>query len=188
MLKRIGALLLLGGIGCVGQSKKQACSVTFSVVRHDLLGNTDAGLSKGDAKWYAKGLAKKYPAVCYAKSGGAALLFDVAAVHAVHHGSRTVYGSSTSTTSGTVTDESGASADINATTTTDHDRTVPTETRYLIFELDIKRLPDGSTLRRFQQSDLYARQKFTFGFGKSAHPTRALIEEAVKWLASNSAN
>jgi len=172
---------------CPAQAPSKHCAVTFSVVRHDTLGNTDVGLSKEDAKWYAKNLAKKYPDICYSGAADAELVFDFTQTRAVYHGTRTVPTGSSSTTTGTVTDESGNTADVSATTETDSSAVVPDDFDYPLVHLAIERpgtSGDATIIRRFEQKWLYEQVGFgLFKFGKGVHPYQTLLEEAVKWLA-----
>ncbi len=188
---RRGALILLAAFACAlgaQTPKPPRCSITFSVVRRDLLGNVDRGLTKDQAKWFKKSLAKKYPDVCYEPDGSGTLTFTITQTPAVYHGTRTVSESteSSSNVSGAVRDESGNAAYVDGTVKSDGsvDVPVPYEVKYGVYTLVVSN--SSGTLRTFQQGHLY--EQVALGllkFGKGVHPTRTVVEQAIKWSEGN---
>lgn len=184
-MKTVLAIMLLA-VTCSAQ-----CRTTFSVIREDTLGNIDQGLASKDADW-AHRLEKKYPDVCYAgASADATVTFFISVKPAVYQGTRTVNNTHTDTVpvSGTITDQDGNSATISGTqqVTSTTSSEVPYSVNYGIYTLYVQhRGPDGkfAVLRTFQQEGLYAVGSLLWGGGRGKHPEHAVLEDAVKWVAS----
>lgn len=192
-MKTILAVLLFTAFGA---AQTQTCKMSFVVLIEDALGNIDHGLPAKDAEWVQRSLGKKYPSVCYA--GAAAdsdITFFISIKPATYRGSRTVHDTNTNTVpvTGTITDQDGNQAAISGTqqVTTTSSSEVPYEVNYGLYTLYLQhRGPDGKygVVRAFQQEGLY--NTITFygiplgGGGRGKHPERAVIEDAVKWLAA----
>jgi hypothetical protein len=107
-----------------------------------------------------------------------------------YHGTRVVTDTEThnSPVSGTVTDQEGNTADIDATvkTTTTSSTAVPYSFDYGIYTLSVERqLPDGKyvVLHRFEQKGIYNTLYGVPLGGKGHHPAHAVIEEAAEWIS-----
>jgi len=181
-------ILSLSASNAIAQSRT-ACTY-FTVVLQDRLDNITNGLSEADQNWFQKKIAKKYPRACYADPGPAVpVVFSIRVTPAVYHGTRTVRHQSVhdDPVNGTVTGQNGNMAQVNGTvqTTTTTSEQVPVSFQYGLFTLEVRRkLDDGrfEVARRFQQKGLY---KALYGVplgGKGHHPTKAVIEQASKWI------
>ncbi len=98
---------------------------------------------------------------------------------------------SESPVTGTITDEDGNTAQVDATvettTTTTSSTAVPYSFEYGIFTLSVEqRQNDGSyvLLHRFQQKGIYHTLYGVPLGGKGHHPAHAVIEEAAQWINS----
>lgn len=180
-------------------SVPSSCRVLYSMVEQDALHNLNQGLpasgikDKNGQKWLEK-MYKRYPDVCYvAPNRGASIVFFIAATPAVYHGT-TVESQTQSTqysTSGTITNSNGNSADANANTmeTSQGYVDVPYEVDYNSFTLTVERLVvDRKTgerrymaLRRFRVDGLY-HVVYGFSWGKGKHPITNVMEEAIQWI------
>jgi hypothetical protein len=163
----------------------------FTVVVRDKLNNVKQGLSADDVKWFQKSFAKKYPGACYADPApNVPVVFYVTVTPDVYHGTRIVNRTSnhSNPVTGTVTDESGSTSQVNGTveTTTTSSTAVPYSVDYGIYTLSVERRRDDGkfdVLHRFQQKGLY---NTLYGIplgGKGYHPLHAVIEDATKWVS-----
>jgi hypothetical protein len=171
-----------------------SCKVLYSMVTEDSLHNINQGLlasgfkEKDGFKWLEK-MYKKYPDVCYvAPNTRESIVFFIIATPAVYHGTqiRTQTHNTESTTSGTVRDDDGNRANIDATTTgtTTSSVAVPYEVEYNSFTLTVERkAPDAAfeALRRFRVDGLY-NTAYGFSWGKGKHPIQNVMEDAIKWI------
>jgi hypothetical protein len=170
---------------------KSSC-IYFTVVMKDRLDNVKQGLSADDVKWFQKKLAKKYPGVCYAEPASTVpVVFYVTVTPDVYHGTRVVNNTSTQSNpvSGTVTDSSGNTSQVNGTveTTTTTSTAVPYSVPYGIYTLSVeRRTSDGKfdVVHRFQQRGLYGTLYGIPLGGRGHHPVHAVIEDAAKWVSS----
>jgi hypothetical protein len=192
-MNRVAAGLVLIVLASPAWAKKhlptRTCRTQFTVVQEDYLKNITQGLSKKQVKWFEKKIEKKYPDVCYvAPARDVPLVFFIVDTPAVYHGSRVETHEETHDTpvTGTVTDEDGNESDIHGsmTTATTTSTAVPYTAHYGIYTLTVEtREGPGKwkARRRFQQGGLY---HLVYGvpMGKGHHPTRTVIEEAVKWV------
>ena len=193
MLKYLALLL----ISCIPLSAEtsQSC-IQFSVVMQDTLKNFKQGLSPDDQKWFREKVEKKSPSVCYVDPApGVTLVFVITVTPDTYHGTRIVDNTSTHTSdspvTGTIRDQDGNTANIDATVTTTSTTTtstaVPYSFEYGIYTLSVERQQrDGSyvVLHRFQQRGIY---HTLYGIplgGKGHHPAHAVIEEAAEWINS----
>ena len=174
---------------------KSSCT-PFTVVTQDKLGNVKQGLSTDNLKWFQKKVATKYPGVCYAEPAPTvAIVFYITVTPDVYHGTRVVENTSTQSNpvSGTITDQSGNTAQISGTeqTTTTSSTAVPYAVQYGIFTLAVEqRRSDGKfdVVHRFQQKGLY---NTLYGIplgGKGHHPVHTVIEDAAKWVNAGGLN
>lgn len=177
-----------------------SCKVLFSMVYEDPLHNFNQGLlasgfkEKDALKWLDK-TYKKYPDVCYVGPNTTeSIVFFIAATPAVYHGTRVVTQThnTQSTTSGTITDDGGNSADVNATSTgtTESSVAVPYDVNYNSYTLTVERkTADGKfeALRRFQVEGLY-HYAYGFSWGKGKHPIANAMEDAIKWIHDGGLN
>lgn len=195
-----------------------SCKVSYYVIQEDTLHNINQGLlavfsttgtvsgserspkkALKDAQDWLKKMAKKYPDVCYVSANEQETIeFVILTNRAVYHGTSVqTYSSptsSTSTTTGTLTDDEGNSASIDAQTettgTTSSSVGVPYETPYNVLTLTVERKrPDGhfEPLRRFQMSSLHP-VIYGISFGKGKHPIANVMEEAIKWIHEGGLN
>ena len=173
-----------------------SCKVLYSMAEEDPLHNINQGLlasgfkEKDGLKWLKK-MYKKYPDVCYvAPNTKESLVFFIIESPAVYHGTRVVTQThkTQSNTTGTVTDNDGNTADINADTTgtTKSSVAVPYDVNYTSFTLTVeKKIADGhfQALRRFQTDDSYKP-----AWGARRHPILFVMEEAIKWIHNGGLN
>jgi hypothetical protein len=164
------------------------------MVSEDTLQNINQGLlasgfkEKDGLKWLEK-MYKKYPDVCYvAPNTRESIVFLIIATPAVYHGTQieTQTHNTRSTTSGTVTDSEGNSADIDATSTgtTESSVAVPYEVNYSSFTLTVERKAGNGNfvaLRRFRVEGLY-HYAYGVSWGKGKHPIANVMEDAIKWI------
>jgi len=122
------------------------------------------------------------------------IVFVIVATPAVYHGTRieTETHDTQSNTTGTITDDQGNSADINATTTgtAQSSVAVPYEVQYDFFTLTVeKRLAEGKfeALRRFKVDGLY-HYAYGFSWGKGKHPIANVMEDAIRWIHEGGLN
>jgi hypothetical protein len=164
----------------------------FTVVVRDKLNNVKQGLSPDEVKWFQKSFAKKYPGVCYADPAPTVpVVFYVTVTPDVYHGTRVVNRTTnhSNPVSGTVTDESGGTSQINGTveTTTTSSTAVPYSVDYGIYTLSVERRRDDGkfdVLHRFQQKGLYNTLYGVPLGGRGYHPLHAVIEDATKWVGA----
>lgn len=188
MLSRIA----LGSLLCVSAAAQTSppC-IQFSVMTEDTLQNVKAGLSPENQKWFQEKIHKKYPTLCYVEpSASVPLMFVVIITPDTYHGTRIVTDTETheNPVSGTITDQDGDTADIDATvkTTTTSSTAVPYSFDYGIYTLTVEKPQKDGTylaLRRFQQKGIY---ETLYGIplgGKGHHPFHAVIEEAAEWVS-----
>ena len=177
-----------------------SCIVFFSMVEEDSLHNMNQGLEaagikqKDGLKWLEK-MGKKYPEVCYVTPNTREnVVFFITATPAVYHGTRVITQShnTQSNTTGTVTDNEGNSANVDATTTgtSESSVAVPYDVNYNSYLLTIeRRLPNDQfqAVRRFKIEGLY---HFAYGFtwGKGKHPLTNVMEDAIKWIHDGGLN
>lgn len=188
------------------------CKVSYYVIQEDTLHNINQGLlavssttgtvsgsekspkkALKDAQNWLKKMAKKYPDVCYVPANAQETVeFVIVTNRSIYHGTsvetRSSPTSSSSTTTGTVTDDEGNTASVDAQTdttgTTSSSVAVPYETPYNILTLTVERKkPDGhfEPLRRFQMNSLHP-VVYGISFGKGKHPIANVMEEAIKWI------
>lgn len=122
------------------------------------------------------------------------VVFFITATPAIYHGTRVITQShnTESNTTGTVTDNEGNSANVDATTTgtTESSETVPYEVNYNSYMLTIeRRAPDGhfQAVRRFKIEGLY-HLAYGFSWGKGKHPLTNVMEEAIQWIHDGGLN
>jgi hypothetical protein len=197
--------LLLGAISFVqaqhvSTSIPASCKVLYSMVEEDDLHNVNQGLlatgikQKEGLKWLEK-MYKKYPDVCYvAPNTKESVVFFIVATPAVYHGTQveTQTHQTQSSTTGTVTDNEGQSADVNAssTGTTQSSVAVPYEVNYHSYTLTIeKKTADKhfEPVRRFRLEGLY-HYAYGFSWGKGKHPIANVMENAIKWIHDGGLN
>lgn len=161
-----------------------SCKTFYSIVQRDVLGNLTQGAPKNDLKWVQSDLQKKYPTACYAPPDPSitTVLF-ISVERAVYNGTQTVTHNSSS--HGTVSDTSGDVGSYHGTNTSAQE--VPYSVDYGRFMLTVESIGQDSKVtvrRRFQQDGLYSTMYGIPLGGRGHHPTKALIEDAVKWIAS----
>lgn len=204
---RLILLCLFVGLRATAQTIKSdeptlpaSCKVLFSMVEEDSLHNLNQGIvaagikQKDGLKWLEK-MYKKYPDVCYvAPNTQESVVFFITATPAVYHGTRVITQShnTQSNTTGTVTDNDGNSADLDATTTgtTESSVAVPYEVNYNSYMLTIeRRLPNEQfrAVRRFKIEGLY-HVTYGFSWGKGKHPLANVMEDAIKWIHDGGLN
>lgn len=176
---------------CISAAAQTSLPCTqFSVITQDTLKNVKQGLSLDDQKWFREKVEKRNPSVCYVDPApSVSLVFVIIVTPDTYHGTRVVTDTETheNPVSGTITDNEGNSADIDATvkTTTSSSTAVPYSFEYGIYTLSVERQQkDGSylALHRFQQRGIY---HTLYGIplgGKGYHPARAVIQEAAEWI------
>jgi hypothetical protein len=187
-------LVLLGiTVVVVAKSKdngRPPCATTYSVIEEDKLGNVQQGISNPkNLKWADKNLQKKYPDVCYvAPAPSVKTVFVITVAPATYHGTRVETDTSTTPTSGTVSDTSGQqTGTYEGTQTTTSSTAVPYSFEYGKFLLTIETYgSDGKPVvrRRFLQNGIYRTMYGVPLGGRGHHPAKALIEDAVKWIHS----
>jgi len=183
------------------------CSVLYSVLQRDELGNVQEGLANAKkVKWAGKDLEKKYPDVCYLETDQERarhpptfeiingdpppppmeVTFWITVTPATYHGTRVVTTTNQGPQSGTVNDTGGEQiGTYQGTTTSTSSTAVPYSFEYGKFMLIIEEVtPDGKAIPRhiFQQDGIY---RVIYGIplgGRGHHPVEALIEDAVKWI------
>ncbi|HUK23066.1 MAG TPA: hypothetical protein VLV49_00700 [Terriglobales bacterium] len=201
------SVCLLGGLISLsrGQDANKlkvpaSCKVLYSMVEEDALHNINQGLiasgfkEKGGLKWLEK-MYKKYPDVCYVSPNTKeSVVFFIIATPAVYHGTRveTETHNTQSTTTGTVSDNEGNTADVNTNTTgtTEDSVAVPYEVNYNSFTLTVERkTKDGhfEPLRHFKVDGLY-RSLYGLSWGKGKHPIANVMEDAIKWIHEGGLN
>ncbi len=173
------------------------CQVLFTLVQADALGNVQQGFTPDQLEWFENKLQEKYANVCYAPpEPDVRLAFFVSVKEDTYYGSRVATTTSThdSPVSGTITDESGNSADISGTETTTSESSVavPYSFPYGIFTMTLmepSKTPtwvgagtDIRTLHVFQQRGIYRGFSRKISWGKGKHPVQTLVQEAVKWI------
>ncbi|MGA8530917.1 MAG: hypothetical protein WB622_14470 [Acidobacteriaceae bacterium] len=166
-----------------------ACTVRYTIIQRDQLGNIQQGVGAAKVvKWLTGDLEKKFPDVCYAApdpSVGTVLFITV--TPATYHGTQIV--STRGSQSGTVTDDDGDTANYSGTTTSS--TAVPYSFEYGRYLLTVESMgPNNSvTVRhRFQQDGIY---RTLYGIplgGRGHHPEKALVEDAVKWIHQGGLN
>jgi hypothetical protein len=91
------------------------------VITQDTLKNVKQGLSLDDQKWFREKVEKRNPSVCYVDPApSVSLVFVIIVTPDTYHGTRVVTDTETheNPVSGTITDNEGNSADIDATVKT----------------------------------------------------------------------
>ncbi|HUA98917.1 MAG TPA: hypothetical protein VMA34_11370 [Terracidiphilus sp.] len=170
------------------------------MAEEDALHNVNQGLlaagikEKDGLKWLEK-MYKKYPDVCYvAPNTTESIVFFIIATPAVYHGTRveTQTHNTQSSTTGSVTDDEGNSANVNATTTgtTESSVAVPYDVNYDSFTLTIERKTGNNhfeAVRRFKVDGLY-HYAYGFSWGKGKHPIANVMEDAIKWIHDGGLN
>jgi len=171
-----------------------SCKVLYSMMTEDSLHNINQGLlasgfkEKEGLKWLEK-MYNKYPDVCYvAPNTRESIVFYIIATPALYHGARVVTQThnTESTTNGTISDNDGNRANINATSngTTSSSVSVPYEVNYNSFTLTVERKEGAEKfepLRRFRVDGLY-NTAYGFSWGKGKHPIANVMEDAIKWI------
>jgi hypothetical protein len=183
-------LLLALVSGAFGKNKdngRPPCATTYSVVQQDSLGNVQQGLAKPkNIEWADKDLEKKYPDVCYsAPARSVKTVFVITVTTATYHGTRVETNTQTTPTSGTVSDSEGNTATYEGTQTSTSSTAVPYSFDYGVYSLTVETFgTDGKPVarHRFQQKGIYHTMYGVPLGGRGHHPTRALIEDAVKWI------
>lgn len=201
MKKLISACLLASFAPLLhGQTPKaeipSSCKVLYSMAEEDTLHNINQGLlasgfkEKDGLKWLKK-MYKKYPDVCYvAPNTNESIEFFIVETPAVHHGTQvlTQTHKTQANTTGTVSDDDGntASIDANTTGTTKSSVAVPYDENYTSFTLTVeKKMADRhfQALRRFQTDDFYKP-----AWGERRHPVSFVMEEAIHWIHKGGLN
>jgi hypothetical protein len=200
-MKPIMVLLILIVLPVSAAAKKPTptCNVKFAIVYIDYLDNTYHRLEEKTRKDVENKLSK-FGDVCYVpEEENAEYIFFIHTKPATYHGVRTTETTSTNTNSnpvnGTITDQSGNTANINGTidttTTTTSSSSVPYQVDYNVFILNIlKPRKDASgqtaytTIHTFDQKGLY-KTMYGVGYGKGKHPLANVIDAATKWLREN---
>ena len=100
------------------------------MVTGDTLNNVKQRLSTDDVKWFEKTFAQKYPGICYAEPAPTIpIVFNITVTPDVYRGARFINQTATHSDpiNATVTDPTGASAQVNDTvqTTTTSSTAVP---------------------------------------------------------------
>lgn len=192
-MSRKPALFLMGLLAssCFAQGQQPGgkCQYNFTVVREDALHNVTEGLSKNQRKWFEKKIQEKYPDVCYeAPDSTIRIVFFITDTPSVYHGTRVITSQQTESNpvDATVTDDSGNTSQVSGrmTTTSHSSYSVPYSVKYGIYMLTVELKQSNGTFKpvhRFQQDGLY-RRVYGIPFGKGHHPTRAVVEAAVKWI------
>lgn len=193
-LKRAGLLLIAGLFALPTLAAKHGtaapCQTNFTVVQQDALKNIRQGLSQEQMKWFDKKLREKYPDVCYVAPGpDVRLVFYIIVTPDVYHGTRVETDTEThnNPVNGTITDQNGDTADVSGTVqaTTTSSTAVPYTVHYGIYTLTIETsegLDHWKARHRVQQRGLYSTLAGIPLGGKGHHPTRTVIEEAMKWV------
>jgi len=187
-------LLLLTVAPTLGQAANPeipaSCKVLYSMTEEDTLQNINQGLlasglkEKDGLKWLQK-MYKKYPDVCYvAPNTRESVVFVIIETPAVRRGTRVESQTNkvSSETTGTITDNEGNTAhlDADSTGTKESSVTVPYEVNYNYFTLAIERKrPDGhfEAIRRFRVDDSYVT-----AWGRGKHPITNVMEDAIAWI------
>jgi TPR repeat protein len=188
VLARAAVVCAASMVGASAQTSPSCAS--FTVVFEDTLHNVKQGLSADDLKWFRDKMAKKYPAACYADpASDVPVVFYIRVTPDIYHGTQVINNTSTQSNpvNGTITDESGNTAQINGTqkTTTTTSTAVPYSVEYGIFTLSVERKQHDGTylvMQTFQQKGLY---NTLYGIplgGRGHHPAHAVIEDAAKWV------
>ncbi len=201
--KALAVVLIMTSVCAAAKEKnnqRAPCATTYSVVTVDSLGNTDAKLSDTKIlKWASKDLEKKYPDVCYedyrdptTDPNPIKTFLVITVTPATYHGTRVVTTTSTTPTSGSVTDSTPGSSTYGQQVgtyegkqTSTSSTAVPYSFGYGRFMLTIETLgDDGNPVvrRRFQQDGIYSTMAGIPLGGRGHHPGKALIEDAVKWI------
>jgi hypothetical protein len=176
-------VVLIAALGPSGFSQS-ACTVKYTIVQRDTLGNIQQGAAAAKTvKWLTGDLEKKYPDVCYAPPDpSVTTVLFITVTPATYHGTQIV--STQESSSGTITgDDDGDTAHYNGTTTTS--TAVPYSFEYGRFMLTIESLGPNDAVavrHRFQQDGIY---RTLYGIplgGRGHHPEKALVEDAVKWI------
>lgn len=193
-------LTVIGQAADAGPQPPPTCKVFYTMVEEDALHNMNEGLvaagikEKDGIKWLDK-MYKKYPDVCYvAPNTRENVVFFITATPAVYHGTRVITQShnTQSNTTGTVTDDEGNSANVDATTTgtTESSEAVPYDVNYNSYMLTIeRRLPNNKfqAVRRFKIEGLY-HVAYGFSWGKGKHPLTNVMEDAIEWIHGGGLN
>lgn len=174
------------------------CATVYTVIQQDTLGNVRQGLSNPkNLKWADKDLEKKYPDVCYVNADQSVkTVFVITIAPATYHGTRVVTDTQTheTPTSGTITDTTPGSDSYGqqvgtyegtTTTTSTSSTAVPYSFDYGIYTLTVETLDSNGkpvVRHRFQQKGIYHTYAGIPLGGRGHHPTKALIEDAVRWI------
>jgi hypothetical protein len=189
--KRFLFLLLVAVSVEASKSKdngRPSCATSYSVIQEDKLGNIQQGISKPkDVKWADRDLEKKYPDVCYVTPDPSVkTVFLITVTPETYHGTRVQTDTSTTPTSGTVSDTSGQQVGTyEGTQTSSSSTAVPYSFEYGRFLLTVETFgADGKPVvrRKFEQKGIYHTMYGVPLGGRGHHPAKALIEDAVKWI------
>ena len=181
MNRRLAAFLIalyLVTLPMHAQKKSIPCTLKFSIVQRDALGNVDLGLNTDDQKWLTSKVLKHYPGICYAdQKANDGIWFYIAV-------------STQSQESATATTNTYPNGDGSATS---HTRVTPQTTTYPVYTLKIGQFHDGNleVLRTFQRT-----KGASSGGGGAVggvvgllsslgNPEHDVIQDAVDWLSFN---
>jgi hypothetical protein len=199
-MNRIALPFFLAFLVIPGWAKKRdtvtPCQTKFTVIQEDTLKNITQGLTKKQLEWFDNKTQKKYPDVCYVPPApNVPLVFFIIVTPDVYHGTRVETDREThdSPVTGTVTNPDGSTSDIDGTvkTTTTSSTAVPYTVHYGIYTLTVEtgEGPDKWKVRhRFQQRGLYNTLAGIPLGGKGHHPSRTVIEAAMKWIHEGGLN
>jgi len=124
-------------------------------------------------------LSKKYPDVCYAQPDPSVnLVFFVAISKAQYHGTRTI--TDTTPVSGTVKDNDGNQATFEGKQNTT--RTVPNDFEYPLFVLSIETREGPEKWKVVHNIAKRGICGTLYGIPIHCHPTRDVVESAMKWI------
>lgn len=175
-MKRIILTLLIAiafeGLPSCAQSTDGPCSIKFSLVERDTLGNVNVGFSPDGQKWFEKKVSKRYPNVCYTEQKPNIGIWFYISV------STQTQESATATTR---TSPNGVGGTTSNTTIS------PKTTESPVYTLKIGRFRDGKleVLRTFQRTKTGSASGTATGFVHSFdNPEHNVIMDGVKWLSS----
>src|SRR6185437_5163554 len=150
------AVLPLPTAGWAKKKPTQACTIPFSIIEQDSLGNIQQGVNPKTLKWLTKDLQKKYPDVCYRPPDPSVkTVLVIVIVPGTYNGTRVI--SQSNPSSGTITNNQGE--DVGAYSGTNQSSTaVPYSFEYGKYVLTVETLRphhEVTVRHRFEQNGIY---------------------------------
>lgn len=189
-MKTLGVLLiLLSAIPAVAkESRATDCSLSYSVVTQDSLGNVNEGIPAHYLKWATEDLPKKYPGMCYKPTHdpSVTVILFIGVTPDTYHGTRVV--TNTANDTGTI---NGTNGSATYTGTTTSSTAVPYSFDYGKYLLTVETWDQQHQLigrQKFEQDGIYSTMYGIPLGGRGHHPAKAVIEDALKWVAAGGLN